>query len=110
MATAETARIYRRAARKVVIIAVLFAVLAVVGLRNAGYSVLIGGGATGETRGELVLLNCRYFTGTEKVINRLWKKAEDAKAGCPVLGRFADLSPSLGGEAVTAPTPSSDTP
>lgn len=64
---------------------------------------LIGGGATVETRGELVLLNCRYFTGSEKVINRMWKKAEDAKSGCPVLARLADtlMGMGMGGEALT---------
>ena len=88
-----------------VIIAILFAVLGVIGLRNAGYSVLIGGGATGETRNELVLLNCRYFTGTEKVINRMWKRAEDAKAGCPVLVRLADARMGMGGEALMPQSP-----
>jgi len=90
VATAETARVYRRAARKMIIIAILGAVLGVVALRNAGYGVLIGGGATGETRGELALLNCSYFTGTEKIINRMWRNAAEIKGGCPVLARFAD--------------------
>ena len=100
MATAETARIYSRAARKVVIIVVLGAILGVFGLHNAGYGVWVGGGATGDTRNDLVLLNCRYFTGTEKIINHMWKKSDEANAGCPLLARFAANRDSFGGETV----------
>lgn len=103
MATADTARIYRRAARKVAIIAVLGLVLGLVALRNAGYGMLVGGGATGETRNELVLLNCRYFTGTESVINRQWTSAKRAKSGCPLITRFTDLRSTAGGDILTLP-------
>src|SRR4051812_12587559 len=104
MATAGTARVYRRAARKVVIMTILAALLGVFGLHNAGYGVWVGGGPTGDTRNDLVLLNCRYFTGTEKIINHVWKKSEETTARCPLLARFSANRDSFGGDVVRPPS------
>ena len=88
VATAQTARVYKRAARKVILAAVLGLVFSVFAMHNAGYAVFIGGGVTGETKGSLVLLNCRYFTGTEKVINHSWRGADGGKPSCPLVAKF----------------------
>jgi len=89
VATAETARMYKRAARKAILAVVLVFVLSIVVLHNEGYGLFIGGGATGETRNSLALLSCRYFTGTETIISRTWGNAEGAKSGCSWMKKLA---------------------
>jgi hypothetical protein len=62
--------------RKIVIVAVLGLLVSLVAAYDAGYAIWIGGGATGESRGNLTLLSCTYFTGKERVINRIWQPIE----------------------------------
>ena len=85
----DDARRRRRIQRQVIIGVVLVLVITLAVARDRGYGVLIGGGPTGETRGTLSLLNCTYFTGTERVIHREWKA--ESVGSCPLVNRVGKL-------------------
>jgi hypothetical protein len=101
--------------RKLTIRKILLALLAgliftAVSLHDQRYALWIGGGNTGETRGSLILLSCTYFTGTERVINRMWRNA-DAGTRCPLVTKLGEagilierpLGPVPEGPAAAAP-------
>lgn len=63
------------------------------GLHKAGYAILSSGGSSRADAGTgMAMLSCTYFTGTEMVINHIFRKpsGDEDKARCPV---FTKLSP-----------------
>jgi len=78
-------------ARKVVMGILLVSVLLLAGLHSAGYAVLIADdGTTGEIRPGMTQLSCAYFTGTERVINRVTRATTDATRPprCPFVAKI----------------------
>ncbi len=88
-AAQDDARRRRRIQRQVIIGVLLVLVITLGVARERGYGVLIGGGPTGETRNGLALLNCTYFTGTERVIHREWRA--EPIGGCALVNRVGRL-------------------
>ena len=92
----------RWAIRRVLLAILAAAILAAVGLHNAGYALLIGSGGTpadvenapansgpaadAPTKTGMVRLRCTYFTGTEKVITHIWRSADSTVGAgrCPL--------------------------
>jgi len=87
--TLDPARARKITIRKIILALVVGLIFAAVSFRDQGYAIWVGGGKTGETRGNLVLVSCTYFTGTEKVINRTWRSA-DAGTTCPLVTKLGE--------------------
>ena len=85
-AAQEDARKSGRIKRQIIIGVLLVVVITISVARERGYAVLIGGGPTGETRNGFSLLNCDYFTGTERVIVREWKA--EPVGSCPFINQI----------------------
>lgn len=84
--------------RKMALTLVLAAVLALVGLHDAGYAILIGGGGAGETaKNGMAQLSCTYFTGTERVINHILRPTADTAraAHCPLMAKLDKPAPAM---------------
>ncbi len=82
--------------RRLLLAAVAAAVIGGIGLHSAGYAVLIASGSegaaeSGPTANGMARLRCIYFTGTEKVITHILRKAEDGapRAACPLTRKLA---------------------
>ena len=114
------ARLRASSSRKIVIVVLLGAVVGVVAMRNEGYALLIESATppapTPTDVKYLVRMDCTYFTGTERVITHVWRKAEESKSGCPwvnKVGRGGLIMPGpgdVGAPDIVIPMPMPLTP